>query len=134
MISKIVSGVVVGVFMVGCRSGAPDLLHPFYRVEPGAAVLVEHDVFHVDPRPGDRYAVAGPELAWADSLAIGPADDPSGRCTVRENGDVEVIAPRTSGHWPCLIRVCRDGCLVSRLTIVAEPKGAGEAEGGDLSE
>lgn len=123
MISKIVSGVLVAVSLAACRSGAPNLIHPFYRVDPGAAALVEHDAFHMDQRSGDRYAVAGPDLKWADTLAIGPADNPTGRCTVRGNGDVEVIAPRTTGHWPCLIRVCRDGCLVARLTVVSEPPG-----------
>ena len=126
MIFKLFSGAAGLVLCIGltaCRSGAPDLLHPFIRVDPGATLLVEQRAFHVDPRPSDRYAVAGPDLRWDDSLGIGPADNPSGRCSVRPGGDVEVVAPQTSGHWPCLIRVCRDGCLVARLTIVAEPKG-----------
>lgn len=111
-------------FSSGCLSNAPRIAGPFLRIEPGQSALLEREAWHFDRRPGDRYAVAGPDLAFSDRLAIGPPDDPSGRCVMRPDGDVEVKAPWTSGTWPCLLRVCRDECMIARFTVVSEPRTA----------
>jgi len=109
-----------------CLSNAPRIASPFLRVAPGQSALLEREAWHFDPRPGDRYAVAGPDLVFSDRLAIGPVDDPSGRCVMRPDGDVEVRAPWTSGTWPCLLRVCRDECMIARFTVVSEPRPVAE--------
>jgi hypothetical protein len=118
----------LAVFVVfsGCVSNAPQIMSPYLKVAPGQNTLVERDAWHADWRPGDRYAVGGPDLVFGDRLAIGPLDDPSGRCVMRPDGDVEVRAPWTSGNWPCLLRVCRDECMIARLTLVSEPRTAPE--------
>lgn len=115
----------------GCLSNAPRIANPYLRVAPGQSGLLEREAWHFDPRPGDRYAVAGPELAFADRLAIGPPDDPSGRCVMRKGGDVEVKAPWTSGTWPCLLRVCRDECMIARFTVVSEPQSVTDEPSSD---
>lgn len=105
--------------LVACGD-APHVMNPFLRVTPGNSALLEREAWHSNWRPGDRYAVGGPDLRFGDRLVLGPPDDANGRCTMREDGDVEVVAPLTSGHWPCLLRVCRVECMIARLTVVAE--------------
>jgi hypothetical protein len=116
---------------VGCLSNAPRIANPSLRVAPGQSALLERDAWHFDRRSGDRYAVAGPDLAFSDRMAIGPPDDPSGRCVMRPDGDVEVRAPWTSGTWPCLLRVCRDECMIARFTVVSEPRPEAEEPASD---
>lgn len=116
------SALLVALLLSACMSNAPKVTPPNVRLDPGASTLLERGAWHTDPRAGDRYAVAGLDQVFADRLAIGPKDDASGACVMRPDGDVEVRAPWTTGHWSCLLRVCRDGCMIARLTVIAEPK------------
>lgn len=91
-----------------------------YRARVDDTTRVSAGSWLLDPRPGDRYAVAGSDLAWGTSVRIGPADNPTGRCEVSPNGDVTIRSPRTPGDWHCLMRACRETCIVARVTVVVD--------------
>lgn len=105
----------------GCLPMPPLTASPMYRARSQETTKVSAASWLLDPRPGDRYVVAGSDLVWRQSTRLGPADNATGRCEVTAEGDVYVTAPLTPGEWPCLLRACRETCIVARVTVVVEP-------------